>query len=181
MMNPKGKLQEIISDLSEIIGQIDENASTRMAERLLKANKIFVAGAGSSRFIGNIFASRLVHLGMNVFFTDETISPSIRPGDVLVLLSGSGETLVTTKLAEAAKKLGCGVIAVTSYPSSNLGKMADLVVEVKGREKVPKDKDFLSRQLLGEYEPLTHSGIIFEIAALIFLEEVISDLVEKKR
>lgn len=174
------KFGEIMGGLTEILEQIDEEAPARMAGELLKARRVYITGAGSSASIGNIFARRLAHFGMNVYYTDQAAFPPLSRGDVLVVFSGSGETLTTTQFARAAKELKTRVLSITSYPDSSLGKLSDAVVVVRGRESIPEDKDFFSRQLLGEYEPLTPSGIIFEIAALIFLEGVVSLLAEKR-
>ncbi len=168
------KFGEIMEGLADILEQVDEDAPAMVAGELRKAKRVYITGAGSSASIGNIFARRLAHLGMNVHYTDQAALPPLTRGDVLVVFSGSGETLATTQLARAAKELKTRVLSITSYPDSTLGKLSDAVVVIKGRESIPEDKDFLSRQLLGEYEPLTPSGIIFEIAVLIFLEGVVS-------
>ena len=56
-------------------------------------------------------------------------------GDVLLAISGSGKTRRTVEDAEAAKKLGVKVIAVTSKPDSPLADAADAVIVVPGRVK----------------------------------------------
>jgi len=50
-------------------------------------------------------------------------------------------------------------------------KMAELVVTVRGKTRtdVPKETDYLTRQITGEREPLTPLGSIFEINTMVFL------------
>ncbi len=164
--------------LGSILEQVDDRAPARMAEELLNAKSVYISGAGSSGSIGN-FPQRLSHRGMGVYYRDQTVFPSPSRGDVLMVLPGPGGTLVAVKSARAAKELESRDISLTSYPGSALGKLADRVTAIRGRESVPRGKDFLGRQLLGEYEPLKVSGIIFEVADPIFLEGAVSVLAEE--
>jgi 6-phospho-3-hexuloisomerase len=38
----------------------------------------------------------------------------------------------------AAKEIGAKIVAITSYPDSDLGKIADYVVEIRGERRLPK-------------------------------------------
>ena len=78
---------------------------------------------------------RMMHIGYTSYMMGETICPSMHEGDVLVAISGSGKTKHTVEDAEAAKKLGVKVIAVTSKPASPLADVADAVIVVPGRVK----------------------------------------------
>jgi 6-phospho-3-hexuloisomerase len=80
--------------------------------------------------------------------------------------------------SSAAKEIGARVVAVTSYPESPLGKIADHVVVVKGRTKMgwPREEDYLARQILGEREPLSPLGSVFENNCMIFLDSLIVEL-----
>jgi 6-phospho-3-hexuloisomerase len=144
---------------------------------LLKAyndkRKILVMGAGRSGLVGRAFAMRLLHLGFHSYVLGDTIVPSISKGDVAIAISGSGRTQLILTAAEAAKKVGATVVAVTSYPDSPLGMLADLVVWVPGRAKTSRVVDFFARQILGIHEPLAPLGTLFEDTAAVFLDGVI--------
>ena len=81
----------------------------------------------------------------------------------------------------AAKEIGVKVIAVTSFPDSPLGRVADHVVVVSGRTKAgwPREADYFVRQLMGEREPLTPLGSIFENNCMIFLDSLIVELMAR--
>lgn len=151
-------------------------------EVLLKAynerRKVLVMGAGRSGLVGRAFAMRLLHLGFNSYVLGDTIVPSISKGDVAIAISGSGRTQLILTAAEAAKKVGAIVVAITSYPDSPLGSIADLVVWVPGRAKTSKIEDFFARQILGIHEPLAPLGTLFEDTAAIFLDGVIYALMK---
>jgi hexulose-6-phosphate isomerase (EC 5.-.-.-) len=174
------EIAEFAAKASELInaGQVD-----RMAEVLVdlyhRKGKVLVMGAGRSGLVGKAFAMRLLHLGFNSYVLGETIVPSISRGDVAVAISGSGRTGLIVEAADAAKKVGAYVIAITTYPESPLGQLADLVVMVPGRSKVSKMDDYFARQILGLHEPLAPLGTLFEDTAMLLLDGVIYYLMMK--
>ncbi|RLG88377.1 MAG: 6-phospho-3-hexuloisomerase [Thermoprotei archaeon] len=141
--------------------------------------KVLVIGAGRSGLVGKAFAMRLMHIGFNVYVLGETIVPALSPGDLVIAISGSGRTKLVVTAAEVAKGLGAKVVAITSFPDSPLGKLADLVIRVPGRTKISAEDDYNIRQLLGIYEPLAPLGTLFELTALITLDSVISELMNR--
>ncbi len=141
--------------------------------------KILIMGAGRSGLVGRAFAMRLLHLGFNSYVLGDTIVPSISREDVAIAISGSGRTQLIVTAAEAAKRVGAIVVAITSYPDSPLGTLADLVVWVPGRAKTIRVEDFFARQILGIHEPLAPLGTLFEDTTAIFLDGVIYALMKK--
>ncbi len=144
-----------------------------------KDHKILVMGAGRSGLVGRAFAMRLLHLGYNVYVLGDTIVPRIGKDDIVVAISGSGRTKLIVTAAEAAKQVGATVIAVTSYPDSPLAEIADIVVEVPGRTKIAREEDYFARQILGIHEPLAPLGTLFEDTAMVFLDAVVAELMDK--
>jgi 6-phospho-3-hexuloisomerase len=119
---------------------------------------------------------RLLHLGYNAYVLGETIVPAIREGDIVIAISGSGKTKLIVTAAEAAKEAKARLIAVTSYPDSPLGRLADLVIEVPGRTKYSSETDYFARQILGMTEPLAPLGTLFEDTAMIVLDGIVAEL-----
>ncbi len=149
-----------------------------LTSALANKRKIMVVGAGRSGLVAKSFAMRLMHLGFNVFVVGETITPSINKGDVLIAVSGSGQTQIVLSVASAAKRAGATVVAITSFRDSPLGKISDHIIRIPGRTKVAKESDYFARQVLGIYEPLAPLGTLFEITTLIFLDGVVSALMK---
>ena len=83
--------QLVIGKISEILDATDESYAEKMTEMLDSAKRIFVSGAGRSKLVGNFFAMRLVHGGYDVSVVGEIVTPSIKNGDLLIIISGSGE------------------------------------------------------------------------------------------
>lgn len=155
-------------DVSQIESLID-----LLHKAYIEKRKVLVMGAGRSGLVGRAFAMRLLHLGFNSYVLGDTIVPSISKGDLAIAISGSGRTQLIVTAAEAAKKVGAVVVAITTYPDSPLGALADLVVWVPGRAKSSRMDDFFARQILGIHEPLAPLGTLFEDATAVFLDGVI--------
>ncbi|RLF09894.1 MAG: 6-phospho-3-hexuloisomerase [Thermoprotei archaeon] len=173
-------LDEILAFLKDLKDKLDRSQVDKMIGMLLEAwgwGKItLIVGAGRSGLVGRAFAMRLMHLGFRTYVVGETITPAIGPNDVLIAISGSGSTGVVVTAAEAAKKVGAKVIAVTSFKDSPLAKLADHIVIVPGRTKTAREEDYFSRQILGIHEPLAPLGTLFELGCAVFLDSVVAEL-----
>ena len=114
------------------------------------------------------------------YVVGETISPAIYDDDCIIAISGSGETNTIVSAARIAKNRGSKVLAVTSYPESTLGQLADGHLLVKGRtKKEVDDQNYMKRQIYGNYTSLTPLGTAFELTTLVFLDAIVSELMEK--
>ena len=174
---------EIVECIKAAIDELNIDEVERLIELLLEAKdkKIFTVGMGRSGFVARAFALRLMNLGFNVYFLGETITPAAEKGDLLIAISGTGSTKMVLTASAAAKDIGATVIAITSFSESQLGKMADLVVTIKGRTKagMPREDDYLARQIIGEREPLTPLGSIFENNSMVFLDSLVVELMHR--
>jgi len=179
----KAAAEEIIAGIKSSIQELNMKEVERLIEFLLTAKdkKIFIVGMGRSGFVARAFALRLMNLGFNVYFLGETITPAAEKGDLLIAISGTGATKMVLTAGAAAKDIGATVIAITSFPESPLGQMADLIVTIKGRTKAgwPREEDYLARQIIGEKEPLTPLGSIFENNCMVFLDSLIVELMHR--
>lgn len=179
----KAAAEEIIAGIKSSILELNTKEVEQLIELLLAAKnkKIFIVGMGRSGFVARAFALRLMNLGFSVYFLGETITPAAEKGDLLIAISGTGATKMVLTAGSAAKEIGATVIAITSFPESSLGQMADLVVNIKGRTKLgwPKEEDYLARQIIGEKEPLTPLGSIFENNCMVFLDSLIVELMHR--
>ena len=177
-------MEYMISAIEAILGNIRDAEEYLVEEDIAKfievittANNIFVTGAGRSGLAAKAFAMRLMHLGLSSYVVGETISPAINEGDCILAISGSGETNTIVTAAKISKKRGAKVLALTSYPKSTLGKIADGIIHVKGRTKVDEDdENYLKRQIKGNYTSLTPLGTAFELTSLVFLDGLVSEL-----
>ena len=175
--------EEILSGARKAMTELDLEKVEKFVQLILDSRnkKIFVVGQGRSGFVGRAFALRLMNMGLTVYFLGETITPAAGKDDLIVAISGSGTTKITLTASSTAKEIGAQVVAVTSYPESPLGDLADLVMPIGGRTKLgwPKEEDYLVRQILGESETLSPLGSIFENNCMVFLDSMVVELMHR--
>jgi len=177
-MPVKSAMKQIAEHINKTIEKLNDAEVEVMIDEIQKADRIFLMGVGRSGLVAKAFAMRLVHLGLTAHVIGETTTPSITKDDLLVAVSGSGTTASVVKAVEIAKTMGTKVLAITSYPQSALGKLADHVVKIEGRTKVDSSNNDLKSELTG-YEQLTPLGTLFEDTVLIFFDGIIAKLMAK--
>jgi|TARA_B100001971_G_C18228302_1_gene562124 6-phospho 3-hexuloisomerase len=175
----KESMLSISKHISNIARSLNEKEIVTFISSMQESNKIFIYGAGRSGLVAKAFAMRLMHLGFDIYVIGEIITPAIAKNDLLITISGSGETTSVVAAAEIAKRANAKVILITTFPNSTLGKIADSLVVVKGRTKLIGDKNFLLRQIKGEHYSLAPLGTLFEVAVLIFLDGLVAELMAK--
>ena len=172
-------IEAILDNIRDAEEYLVEEDIAKFIEIITTADNIFVTGAGRSGLAAKAFAMRLMHLGLSSYVVGETISPAINAGDCILAISGSGETNTIVTAAKISKKRGAKVLALTCYPESSLGQIADGIIHVKGRTKVEvDDENYLKRQIKGNYTSLTPLGTAFELTSLVFLDGLVSELME---
>ena len=129
-MKVKETTLAILDELKNVLSGLDDTQTEEMVDSILKANKIFVAGAGRSLLMMRGLAMRLMHMGIDSFVVGETVTPAIQPGDLLIIGSGSGETGTLTVMANKAKKVGAELGLITIFPDSTIGRLADHVLVI---------------------------------------------------
>jgi len=166
----------IADHIKKVASALDKASVTNLVTGIMGSNRIFLMGAGRSGLAARAFAMRLMHMGFNVYVVGETTTPAVQPDDLVIAVSGSGETPSIANLGAIAKKIGSKLATITSNKDSTLGRISDIVVIVPGR---PKEdviyEDYHERRMIG-YPQLAPLGTIFEISALVFLDAVISEL-----
>lgn len=169
-------ISEFLRNLENHIRNLREELDTSQIEQLIKSinssKNIFIMGAGRSGFVAKAFAMRLMHLGYSVYVVGETVTPKIKKDDLLIAISGSGETSSVINIAMKAKSMvGSKVAALTSNRNSSLAKLSDVVVTLKGKVKTEKDEK------ISKLAPL---GTMFELTSLIFLDALVAELLNMK-
>ena len=127
---------------------------------------MFIYGSGRSGLVGQLFAVRLVQIGLDVHFVGDMTTPIIGKEDLTILVSNTGETMSAVQTANIARRIGSKVICVTGNSSSKLAHASSLVIEVKHVKKND-----------GLYAPL---GTVFEDAVSIFFDSIIPCIMKKK-
>ena len=171
----KNSINAILENIENAQNFLDEDSINDFENIIIESKNVFVTGAGRSGLAAKAFAMRLMHLGLSAYVVGETISPAIYEDDCIIAISGSGETNTIVSAVQIAKNRGSKVLAVTSYPDSTLGHLADSYLLVKGRTKKEiDDENYMKRQIHGNYTSLTPLGTAFELTTLVFLDAIVS-------
>jgi len=177
----KSAMKVIAANVQAIADEIDYSEVKTLVTGILAAQqnhkRLFVMGAGRSGLVVKGFAMRLMHLGFNVYVVGETVTPAVETDDLLIVISGSGETKSINEMSALAKAKGTRLAAVTSNRDSTLGTISDAIVVVKGRTKA-SGMDFMERQVVGSHISFAPLGTMFEISTMIFLDGIIAALME---
>lgn len=159
--------QLIIDKISGILEATDNSYDEKLTTMLDNAKRVFVSGAGRSGLICRFFAMRLMHSGYDVYVVGEIVTPSIQAGDLLLIISGSGETEQLISFTKKAKQIGADIVLVSAKSDSTIGDLADAVFQIGNAEQYGKVKGM----------PM---GTVFELSTLFFLEATISHVIHEK-
>jgi 6-phospho-3-hexuloisomerase len=144
----------VLSEIEAVLDGVEEPDVTP----LLAVPRVFVTGEGRSGFMARAFAMRLMHLGLDVHVVGETVTPALRPDDLLVAVSGSGTTETTLRHAQRAG----AVLAVTSDADSPLARAATVVWHIPAATKYARAGTI--QPLSSLFDQCTH--VVLDVACL---------------
>jgi arabinose-5-phosphate isomerase len=112
---------------------------------LASAGRVVVAGVGKSGIVGRKVAATLTSTGTPAVFLHPIDALHgdlgiVRPGDVAILLSKSGESEELRGLLEYFSRTGVRIVALTGRADSTLGRNAEIVLDCSvAEEACPHD------------------------------------------
>lgn len=151
----------LLSLLNEDLYSIEYDQYENLIEDVIDRPRVFLAGVGRSGLIAKMFAMRLMHCGIDCYMIGDVITPSIRNGDSLIVISGSGETGQLIGFTDKAIQSGAITATITSNPDSTIAKICDYVYPISSDH---------GHRLLKDVTPM---GTRFELSTILFLETII--------
>ena len=167
MMTEITNYRLILDEIDNTLSHVKDSEAETFLKQIIKAEQVFVSGKGRSGFVANSFAMRLNQLGKGAHVVGESTTPSITEKDLFVILSGSGSTEHLRLLADKAKAVGAEVVLLSTNPTSNIGELANAVIELPAGTKYDAE---------GSTQPL---GSLFEQASQILLDSIVLDLMSE--
>ena len=158
----------ITKNIAHSLGQIDPNEIKRLAEKIHSAQRIFLFGKGRTGLVIQMFGMRLTQLGLPVFIISQPATPALSADDLLILVSGSGETKGILSSADQANKIGAELIVITRETGSSLSQKTINKMVIPIRED--EEKELLTSKVF--------TGTLFEQSLLTILDLVIVQLLE---
>lgn len=154
----------ILNILREELDNTDADSVRICIEAINQSKRVFVAAAGRSKLVASMFAQRLMHCGYQAHIVGETLTPSINQNDLLIFVSGSGETSQLINCANTNSGIGATILTITANSGSTLSQFSNAKIQIGSRDRK-----------LANCLPL---GSRFEFTALIFLESVIVQIMQ---
>lgn len=170
-MNYKIAAKLVLSECSMALERIDEDEVNNFIDMLLEANQVFFIGVGRVKLELEAFAKRLAHLGIKVHIVGDINEPAMTSKDILVVGSGSGESLIPVAIAQKAKQIGGKIIHIGSNSKSSLESITDLMIRIPVQTKLYLNDEIVSKQPMSS---------LFEQSLLLFGDAVAGMIVDKK-
>ncbi|MEN8191643.1 MAG: MurR/RpiR family transcriptional regulator [Bacteroidota bacterium] len=135
-----------------------------VASQIIAANRVVILGLGGSAGVAQIFCDSLGSLGVfSNFFGDrsliQNIIPILKPNDVVVGISHSGETEEIVAAIKKANEYGAKTVGITNSSQSKIASVAQIQL-ITG----------VSANLMGSYSCQAR------ISQLVILELVLSEI-----
>ena len=170
------RIREMITTILEenrfLLQRLDDKAAQDFIRKILDARSIFFSAQGRAGFILRCFCMRLMHLGFTVYFCGETITPAITRDDLLIVLSGSGETPSTLESVKSAKKYHAKTYGILGNMGSRIASVVDASIHLPGTTKLCRKDEPQSMQM---------AGSLFEQSAFLFLEAIVLEIYQKRK
>jgi arabinose-5-phosphate isomerase len=121
--------------IERLEGLLNEGFSRAVDLILGSEGQVVVTGMGKAGLVGQKISATLASTGTPSFYLHPADAlhgdlGRLRPRDILLALSNSGETAEVNAVIPVARKIGAVVIAMTGRPDSTLGKLADTVLDI---------------------------------------------------
>lgn len=118
---------------------IDEYEVSKAVNLMRRANRIDFFGVGACSVIAQDAQQKFMRINkLSYAFSDShlqaTVTATLNAEDVLVIISYSGETLDTLKIAMLAKSYNAKIISITKYGENSINKIADIKLYVSSPE-----------------------------------------------
>lgn len=161
----------VAQECTAALDKISDAQSEAFIEAILAADKVFFVGVGRVLLSLQAICKRFAHLGIGAHYVGEITEPAITDKDLLIVGSGSGESLFPVAIAKKAKVLGAKVAWIGSNAHSTIAELADYQVRIPVQSKLARPDELRSQQ------PMTS---LFEQTLLLYGDAVARVIVERK-
>ena len=139
-----------IEELKQTISYIDETTLNTVLDGIQKAGVVQLVAVGNTIPVALDGAFKLSQIGIRavsgtIWETQLSFALSLKPGDVMIAISNSGESIRVVKMVEEAKKRGVMTVGITNNPKSTVGRNVDYHFQTSTREKLIMNEFCFSR------------------------------------
>lgn len=140
----------MVEEFKQVVKQLDEAALFQASGLIEKSEsqngRVHVTGIGKPSYIAGYAASLFSSIGTPAYFLDGTeavhgSSGQVKPGDVVIAISNSGETKELLYSVQTLKQNGSKVISLSRDENTSLSRLSDVKLHVS----VEKEGDDLNK------------------------------------
>lgn len=130
-------------EIGYVLNHLDDTFRQVVELILHSTGKVVISGIGKTGLIGRKIAASLASTGTQAIFLNAAEAQHgdlgmVSKGDIVVLISNSGESEEIVRLPSPLKRLGCTLVAMTGMPHSTLAQQCDYVLNVGVRKEACK-------------------------------------------
>lgn len=163
--------KKIVKEIEKTMNSISGDDMLELVKRIQQADKVFFVGVGRVLLSLEAIAKRLAHLGIKTYIVGQITEPAITSNDLLIVGSGSGESMFPLAVAKKAKSLNVTVAHIGSNPNSTMKKYTDTFVRIPVQTKL---------NLPNEVESVQPMTSLFEQCLLLIGDTIALMIVEEK-
>ncbi len=149
----------VLQECGSALERIGEAETRKLLEAIASSEQVFFVGVGRVLLSLQAICKRFSHLGVKTHYVGEITEPAMTAADLLIVGSGSGESLFPVAIAKKARAIGATIAYIGSNPDSTIAGLADLVVRIPVQTKLGRDDELRSEQ------PMTS---LFEQSLLLY-------------
>lgn len=168
----QGAKQLVLNELDTVFQSIDQKEVEQLVEYICNAERVFVVGVGRVLLMLQALVKRLNHLGIEATYVGAIDEPAITENDVLLVGSGSGESVVPLNIVKVATKFNPKIVHIGSNTNSSMTPHEDLFVRIPCKTKLNLEDEIDSKQVMSS---------LFEQSVLLLSDMVALMIVEKKQ
>ena len=164
--------QMIVHECEKALASIDDSQGEALVNAVLAAEKVYFYGVGRVFLSLQSICKRMAHMGIIAHCVGEITEPAITSRDLLIIDSGSGESICPKAIAQKAKNLGARLAWIGSNDESTIAGLSDIQVRIPVQTKLNRSDELHSQQ------PMTS---LFEQCLLLYGDALAMEIMQRKQ
>lgn len=167
-------VETVVNEVNNALNVVDVINVERLIYDICEAEKVFLIGVGRVMLSLEAFAKRLSHIGIRAYCVGDITEPALTEKDILIVASGSGESVIPVAIAKKAEELHAKrIVHIGSNPNGSMKEYTDYMVRIPVRTRLYLEDEIDSEQIMTSLFEQTLLLLGDVIAKLIIDENVI--------
>lgn len=138
----------ILNEIKLSLEMLEEKEINDLINAILAAKKVFVVGVGRVLLMLQAFAKRLNHLDIETYYVGMLNEPAITSNDLLIVGSGSGESIIPVTIATKAKQFDAKIAYIGTNMNSTVANLANYKLRIPCSTKLKLQEEVHSQQIM---------------------------------